>query len=162
MLMCCVLLEGGRTDGRTGLYDLAALFLFLGWCFGECRDNSLKSTLSSQPYLHIQIQSVHSIGGVGGGDAYLIKNILQPLLRKRRTLNILNRPQLPRQPFPLLKRNRPLSTLCQLIHHIGIISQINHRAHDDTRRGRTMMSHLGEPLFLDVFKTRRGGDVETD
>jgi len=35
----------GRKSGGKGLYDLTALFLFLGWCFGEGRNNSLTSTL---------------------------------------------------------------------------------------------------------------------
>ena len=39
----------GRKSGGKGLYDLTAFFLFLGWCFGEGRNNSLTSTLLSQP-----------------------------------------------------------------------------------------------------------------
>lgn len=75
---------------------------------------------------------------------HLIKDILQPLLRQRRTLYILSSSQLSRQPLPLFLRyqpRRPPSSVA--VHHplhlLWIIPQIHLRAHYQTRRPGTVM-----------------------
>lgn len=75
---------------------------------------------------------------------HLIKDILQPFLRQRRTLHILSPTQLSRQPLPLFLRyqpRRPPSSVA--VHHplhlLWIIPQIHLRAHYQTRRPGTVM-----------------------
>lgn len=98
---------------------------------------------------------------------HLIKNILQPLLRQRRTLHILSPPQLSRQPLPLFLRyqpRRPPSSVA--VHHplhlFWIIPQIHLRAHYQTRRPGTVMWDFVKPLFTDILEWSGRSDGEAD
>lgn len=75
---------------------------------------------------------------------HLIKHILQPLLRQRRTLYILSPPQLSRQPLPLLLRYQPRRPAPPLTRHhplhlLRIIPQIDLRPHYQARRPRAVV-----------------------
>lgn len=92
----------------------------------------------------------------------LIKDVLQSLLSQSRTLHVLDSAKFPSEPFTLLRRNRPLLLPLQLLHHLGIVSQIYLRAHDKAWHPRAVMMNLREPLFLHIFEGRGGGDTEAD
>jgi hypothetical protein len=87
--------------------------------------------------------------------AHRFENILYPLLRQRRALDILKGSQLPCKHLPLRAGDRPQPLARQLLHHQGAVSEIDFRPDDETRRARPMVVHFRKPLFLDVLE--RGG-----
>ena len=58
-------------------------------------------------------------------ETHLIEYVLQPLLRKRRTLDILDSTQLSRKSLSLLTRDRSLFLPLQLLQHSCVVPQIN-------------------------------------
>ena len=82
----------------------------------------------------------------------LIENILQAFLCQRRTLNILDGTQLPRESLTLLTRDGSLFLSLQLFHHLGVVPKIDLSANDEARDTRTMMMNLWEPFLLYVLK----------
>lgn len=113
------------------LEDQALFGLFHDWRFKsryDCLNH--KSQFS---VFHVYIPRTH-----------LIKHILQPLLRQRRTLYILSPPQLSRQPLPLLLRYQPRRPAPPLTRHhplhlLRIIPQIDLRPHYQARRPRAVV-----------------------
>lgn len=86
---------------------------------------------------------------------HLIKDILQPLLRQRRALNVLHRPQLPRKPLALLRGNGSLLLPRQLLDNLRIVPQIYLRPNDQAGNPRTVMMNLREPFLFYVFERSR-------
>lgn len=93
---------------------------------------------------------------------HLVENVLQPLLRQCRALDILDGPQLPREPLALLVRDGPLLLPSQLLYHLRVVSQIDLRPDDEARDPRTVVVHFGKPLLLDVLERGGGCDAEAD
>ena len=88
----------------------------------------------------------------GNKATHLIKNIFQLVLRQRRALDILDRPQLLGHPLPILSANRVHTLLQQLFLHLWIIAEIGLGADDEARYPRAMMVDFGEPFLADVLK----------
>lgn len=90
----------------------------------------------------------------------LVKDVLQPLLRQRRALDVLDRAQLAREPLALVVGDRPLLLARELLNHLRVVPQIDLRAHDETWHARTVMVHFRKPLLLDVLERGRGRNAE--
>jgi len=95
-------------------------------------------------------------------QTHLVKHVLQPLLRQCGALYIFDRPKLSREALSQLARYRSLLLSSQLLDHLAVVPQINLRPDDEARHAWTMMVYLWEPLLLDVFKGRRGGNAKAD
>ena len=61
---------------------------------------------------------------------HLVKDVLQPLLRERRALDVLDRPQLPSEFLSLVGINRSLLLPGQLLQLRAVVSQVDLGAHD--------------------------------
>lgn len=83
---------------------------------------------------------------------YLIKDILQTLLRQCRTFHILDSSEFPSESLSLLWSNGSLLLPCKFLYYLVVISQIDLCADNEAGDTRTMMVDLGEPLLLDVLK----------
>lgn len=126
------------------------------------------SPLAVQEPLRLPIHptSVH----VSPPRTHLIKHILQPFLRQRRTLYILSPAQLSRQPLPLLLRYQPApppspspaTTTHHPLHLLWIIPQIDLRPHYQARRPGAMMRDFVKPFFTHILKRSGGSDREAD
>ena len=83
---------------------------------------------------------------------HLIEHIFQSFLCQSRALDILNSPQLPREPLSLINSNRPLLLPSQLLRHLRVIPQINLCANNKAWDTGTMMMHFWEPFLFDVLE----------
>lgn len=100
--------------------------------------------------------------GDPNAQTYLVKHVLQTLLRQSRTLHIFHRPKFPCKPFSQLTRYGSLLLSSKFLNDLTVVPQINLRAHDEARHTRTVMVYLWEPLFLDVFKGGRRSDTKAN
>ena len=91
---------------------------------------------------------------------HLVKYILESLLSESGTFHVLDGPELPGQPVAHVEAQWPLLVLGQLLHRGGVISQIYLCPHQEEGSLLAMVGDLWDPLFLDIFKTRRGDDTE--
>lgn len=103
------------------------------------------------------IASFRSMGSRVRGEeseslAYLIKDILQLVLRQSRALHIFNCTKLLGHPVAVLLTNRLHLLASQLLPNAGVVAQIGLSA--DNKAGYTgaVVVHLGEPLFPYVFE----------
>ena len=95
-------------------------------------------------------------------ETHLVKDVLQTLLRQRRTLHILHRTQFPREAFSLLRSDGPLLLPLQFLQDLGVVPQIDLRADNEARDTGTVMVDLREPLLLDVLKRCRRRHAEAN
>lgn len=93
--------------------------------------------------------------------AYLVKNVLELVLRQGRALNVLDSAKLSRHPLAVLALDRRHPLLCQLVLYRSVLPQIHLCAHDQTRHARTVVVYLGKPLLAHVLKRRGRGYGET-
>jgi hypothetical protein len=93
---------------------------------------------------------------------HLVKDILQPLLREGRTLDVLYSAELLCEALTLFRANRTLPLSGKLLNDLGIVSQVYLCTDDQAGDTGAMMVDLWEPLFLDVFKRSGRCDAEAD
>ena len=93
---------------------------------------------------------------------YLIKDILQLVLRQSRALHVFNCTKLFGHPVTVLLTNRLHLLASQLLPNAGVVAQIGLSADDKTGHTRTVVVHLGEPLFPYVFERGRRSHGEAD
>ena len=96
------------------------------------------------------------------GSNYLIKDILQLVLRQRRALDVLDCAKFSRHPLAVFALYWGHPLLCQLIFYLGVLSKIYLRADDQARHSRAVMVDLWKPFLADVFEGRGGCYGEAD
>lgn len=89
---------------------------------------------------------------MGGLRAHPVENLLQPLPRERRALDISMGPHLPCEPLTLFTSDHSLLLAAQLLCHYRAVSQIDLQPDEKTWDSQAVVLHLGEPLLLDVRK----------
>lgn len=94
--------------------------------------------------------------------AYLVKYILQLVLRQGTTLDVLDRTQLLGHSLAVLFPHGLHLLLRQLVFDTGIISQIDLCANDEAGDTGAVMVDLGEPFLANVLEGCRRGDAETN
>ena len=92
--------------------------------------------------------------------AYLIKDILQSLLRQRRALDIHDRAQLVRQFLALRCGYGSLVLSLERLYHLGVLPKIDLSAYNDARHVRAVMVDLWEPFFFQVPERGGRSDIE--
>jgi hypothetical protein len=93
---------------------------------------------------------------------YLVKDILQLVLRQSRALHIFNCTQVLGHAVAVLLPNRLHLLASELLPNTGVIAQIGLGADDQAGNTGAVVVDLREPLFPDVLKGGRGGDGEAD
>jgi hypothetical protein len=116
----------------------------------ECSHNRLSLFIST-------LQKVTQVTA----ETYLVKDVLETLLRQRRTLDVLNRTELACETVTRLRRHRSLLLACKLVHYLRVVTQIDLGADYEARHTGAMVPDLGEPLLLDVLKRGWRGHAET-
>lgn len=94
--------------------------------------------------------------------AYLIKHILELVLRQGTTLDVLHGAQLLGHPLAVLFPHRLHLLLGQLVLDTRIISQIDLCTDYEAGDTGTVVMDLWEPLLADVLERGRGGHAEAD
>jgi hypothetical protein len=84
--------------------------------------------------------------------AYLIKHVLELVLRQGRALDVLDSAKLSRHPLTVLALDRRHPLLGQLVLDRRVLAQIHLCAHNQTRHPRTVVVYLGEPLLAHVLE----------
>lgn len=87
--------------------------------------------------------------------SYLVKHILQLILRQSTALDVLDRTQVLGHSLTILSPHRCHLLLGQLLLYAGIVSQIDLCADNEAGDAGAVVMDLGEPFFADVFE--RGG-----
>ncbi len=85
-------------------------------------------------------------------STHLIKNVLQAHQCQCRAFYVLDSSEFPSESLSLLCGDGSLLLSRKFFYYLGIISQIDLRAHDETRNTRTMVVDFWEPLLIDVLK----------
>ncbi len=85
-------------------------------------------------------------------QTYLVKHILQLILRQRTALDVLNSSELLCHPLAVLSPDRGHLLLGQLFPDAGVIAQIDLGADNQARHARAVVMYLGEPLLADVLE----------
>lgn len=83
---------------------------------------------------------------------YLIKHVLELVLRQSRALDVLDRTEFACHSLAVLALYWRHSLLCQLIFYGVVLPQIHLCTHNQAWHPRTVVMHLGEPLFTDVLE----------
>lgn len=91
---------------------------------------------------------------------YLVKHILELVLRQSTALDILDSAQLLCHPFTVLFPYRLHLLLGQLVLHAGVISQIDLCTDYEAWDARAVVVDLGKPFLANVLERCRGGDAE--
>lgn len=94
--------------------------------------------------------------------AYLVKDILQLVLRQSRALHIFNCTKLLGHPVTVLLANGLHLLASELLPNTGVVAQIGLGADNEAGHTGAVVVYLGEPLFPYVFEGGRGGDGEAD
>ena len=118
----------------------------------ESSDDGLLPTAASIPFRRLDPEA----------QTYLVKHVLQALLRQSRALHIFHRSEFPCEPFSQFTRYRSLLLSSKLLNDLAVVPQIDLRADDEARHTRTMMVYFWEPFFLDVFKGGRRGNTKAN
>lgn len=100
--------------------------------------------------------------GNNGYLTYLVKDILQLVLRQSRALHIFNCAQILGHTITVLLPNRLHLLASQLLLNTRVVAQIGLGADDQAGDTGAVVVDLGEPLFPHVLKGGRGGDGEAD
>lgn len=87
--------------------------------------------------------------------SYLIKHILQLVLRQRRAFHVFDGTQLLRHPITILLANRLHLLLGQFLADNWVITQIGLGADNETWHTWAVVVDFWEPLFPDVLKGGR-------
>lgn len=106
-----------------------------------------------------------SAGSSGRGRdkcTYLVKDILQLVLREGAALDVLDRTKLLGHPLAILLPHGLHFLFRQLLTHAGIIPQIDLGADDEAGHARAVVVYFGEPFLAHVFEGSRGCDTEAD
>lgn len=90
----------------------------------------------------------------------LVENVLETLLSKSRTLDVLDGAELSGQLVALLGGHGSQLVSGELVENHLIGSQIDLGADNEAGHAGAVVVDLGEPLLLDVFKRRGRGDGE--
>jgi hypothetical protein len=94
--------------------------------------------------------------------AYLVKHILELVLRQRTAFDVFNRAEVLRHTLAVLSADRGHLLLSKLLSDTGVISQIDLSTDNQAGDAWAVVVDLGEPFLADVFERRRGGDAEAD
>lgn len=95
-------------------------------------------------------------------STYLIKHILELVLRQGTTLDVLHRAQLFSHPLTILLPHRLHLLLGQLVLDTRIVSQIDLCTNNKAGNTRAMVVNLWEPLLADVFERCWRGHTKAD
>jgi hypothetical protein len=93
---------------------------------------------------------------------YLIKHILQLVLRKGTAFHVLNGTELLSHALSILSPHWRHLLLGQLVFNAGVIPQIHLRAYDEAGNTGAVVVDLGKPLLANVLEGGGGGDAEAD
>lgn len=96
------------------------------------------------------------------GSTYLIKHILELVLRQGTTLDVFHRAQLFGHPLAILLPHWLHLLLGQLVLDTRIVSQINLCTNNQAGNTRAVMMNLWEPLLANVFKRSWRSDTKAD
>ena len=83
---------------------------------------------------------------------HLIEDILQLVLRERRTLHVLDRTQLLRHSLTILLTHWRHTLLCKLLTDLAIVTEIGLSADDEAGDSRAVVVDFREPLLADVLE----------
>lgn len=92
----------------------------------------------------------------------LVKDILQLVLRERRTLHILDRTQFLGHTLAIFLADRRHLRLSQLLTNLRVVAEIGLRADDEAWNARAVVVNLRKPFLADVLEGGGGGDTEAD
>lgn len=95
-------------------------------------------------------------------DNGFIEDILKSSLSQCRALYVLDGVEVLRQVLTLLRGDRLLALLRQLLNHSGIIAQIYLSTNDEAGNTGTVVPDFGKPFLLDVLETGGRVDREAD
>lgn len=101
------------------------------------------------------------LSSVGLGGCYLVKNILQLVLRQSTALDVFHRAQLLSHPLTILPPYRRHLLFGQFLSDTGVISQIDLGTNNEARNTRAVVVDFGKPLLADVFERGGRSDAET-
>lgn len=93
---------------------------------------------------------------------YLVKDILQFVLRQGRALHVLDRAELLGHPISILLTDWLHFLPGKLLTDTGVIAQIGLGADDETGDAGAVVVDFGEPFFPDVFERGGRGDGKAD
>ena len=85
-------------------------------------------------------------------SAYLVKHVLELILRQRRAFDILDCAKILRHLLAVLPLDGCHPLLCQLVFYRVVFPEIHLRADYQARHAGAMVMHLGEPFLADVLK----------
>jgi hypothetical protein len=94
------------------------------------------------------------------GIPYLIKHILELILRQGRALDVLDGAELLGHALARLSRYGPHLLPGKLLDDMGVVAQVDLRADDEARHARAVVVHFWEPLLAHVLERRRRRDAE--
>lgn len=127
--------------GYESLQNAALVRLFLR-CGGlQSRDDGLNSLLVMLTRYGAEV-----------GGAYLVKHILQLILRKSTAFDVLNSAEILGHTLAVFPSHGCHLLLGQLFPYALIIAQIDLGADNEARDAGAMVVDLGEPLLANVFK----------
>lgn len=93
---------------------------------------------------------------------YLVKDILQFVLRQSRALNVLDSTELLCHAIAILLTDRLHLLAGELVADVGVIAQIGLGTDDQAGDTGAVVVYFGEPLLADVFEGGGGGHGEAD
>ena len=136
--------------------------LLWSWRLKSCNDSlriiskiTSNCLLPSESFnaLALQVESIKH---------YLIKDILELVLRQRRTLHVLDSTQLLSHTLAVLLTDWAHLLLRKLLAHAWVIAQIGLGTNDQARNTWAVVVDLREPLLAHVLEGGWGGDGEAD
>lgn len=83
---------------------------------------------------------------------YLVKHILELVLRQRTALDVFNRAEVLCHTLTILSADRGHLLLGKLLSDAGVISQIDLGSDNEAGNAGAVVVNLGEPLLADVFE----------
>lgn len=85
-------------------------------------------------------------------STYLVKDVLELVLRQGRTFHVLDRTKVLRHFLTILPANRLHLLLAKLVTHRGVVTQIDLSADDEAGHARAVVMDFGKPLLANVLE----------
>lgn len=95
-------------------------------------------------------------------NPYLVKHVLEFVLRQSTALDILHGAQVLCHALAVLLPHRLHLLLGQFLSHARVIPQIDLCTDNEAGNARAVVVHLGEPFLADVLEGCGGGDAEAN
>lgn len=104
----------------------------------------------------------HQIRPCQQRHSYLVKHVLEFVLRQSTALDVLHRAQILCHALAILLPHRLHLLLGQFLPHARVIPQIDLCSDNEAGDARAVVVDLGEPFLADVLEGCRGGDAEAN